>query len=336
MQNTIALQDWLRIMDAEYLSSFVHDGGASIKFAVTPEELRGELSTRLRALCKERDYLLVELNAASMQDPDPSAKLSDAFGAAGMRAHMPQDIFFSMARQVPWRLVTRRMILRLASEHGWQTDGVFYGSDDFLDAIKRANDLAESAFVHTALLSRIESSASLNRQMNKDFRVAMTHLCLNEDSRSDRYTGQPLLDWLTGRNTRISNVQPFFIHTPINRTTARYFIESALYWIQYVGYAGTVILFDNSRVMLAHDPHDGLRYYKRNMAVEHYELLRQFVDGVDRLTGTLLVVTPDVNFLDEGNKSRGYGIYPALRTRVMADVRDRNHANPVASLVRLS
>ena len=74
------------------------------------------------------------------------------------------------------------------------------------------------------------------------------------------------------------------------------------------------------------------------MAVEHYELLREFVDGVDKLANTLLVIVTGLDFLDEdtSTRSRGYSIYPALRTRVMDDVRDRNQANPIASLVRLA
>ena len=76
-------------------------------------------------------------------------------------------------------------------------------------------------------------------------------------------------------------MRDFSIYTGINRATARYFIESALYWIRHVGYAGTVILFDNSRVTVARNPKDGLRYYTRAMAMEHYELLR----GVHRRLG---------------------------------------------------
>ena len=72
------------------------------------------------------------------------------------------------------------------------------------------------------------------------------------------------------------------------------------------------------------------------MAREHYELLREFVDGVDSLSGTLMVVVTSNEFLDETKDRKGYGIYEALRTRVMNDVRDRHLLNPVASLSRLS
>ena len=133
-------------------------------------------------------------------------------------------------------------------------------------------------------------------------------------------------------------MRPFSIHTSINRTTARYFFESALFWLHHVGYPGTIILLDNSRVTLSRNPRDGLRYYTRAMVLEHYELLREFIDTTDRLTATLLVIVTSNDFLEEeaGARNRGFGIYQALMTRVIDDVRDRNLINPVASLVRLS
>ena len=183
----------------------------------------------------------------------------------------------------------------------------------------------------------IRVEVAQNRRMARDFRVAMTQLCLNENvAGNGDYVGQPLLDWLTGANTRIGNVRHFAIHTPINRTTARHFMESALYWIGYAGYAGIVILFDNRRVMLSRRPQDGSRFYTKAMVIDHYELLRELIDSADQLSRTLVVVSTGPDFLDEDTRSRGFGAYPALMTRVMNDVRDRNLVNPMASLVRLS
>lgn len=163
----------------------------------------------------------------------------------------------------------------------------------------------------------------------------MSHLCLLEASDAVEYEGQPLIDWLTGSNTRVSSVRPFSIYNSINRTTARYFIESTLTWLKFVGYAGTVILLDNARVMLPRNPRDGLRYYSKAMAIDHYELLREFIDGTDRLTATLMIVVPTSDFLDTDHTRRGYGIYQALMTRVMDDVRDKSLVNPIASLVSI-
>ena len=321
MPNTIPLLDWLEIMESEYLSTFIPNGGASVKFAVTSDQLKVDLHAALRERCEKLGILLVSLDAASQ------------------RAHMPQDLFHGLASSVNWREAARRMVLKLARERVYIVDGIDPQADvNVFEAIAQANGL-EHQFVLSNLRPQIQERVYREPLMARDFRVAMSHLCQLEDIRAgEAYGGQPIIDWLTGNNNRISSVRPFSIYTPINRTTARYFIESGLFWLRHVGYSGTVILLDNSRVTLARNPRDGLRYYTRAMVLEHYELLREFVDATDRLTSTMLMVVTSNDFLDEegGSRSRGFGIYQALMTRVIDDVRDRNLVNPVASLVRIS
>ena len=319
MTNSVSLHEWIRVIDTEYLTSFIQAGGASVKFAVTPDDLRPELYTTVARRCGELDCLFATISATET------------------RVHMPQDLFFKLADQIDWRLTARRMILKLAGEQGYRVRDIDARvAENVFDAIGRANDL-DSRFVLGAIRPAIQNQVFKNTKMAKDFRVCMSHLCLQEDTHGG-YDGQPLIDWLTGRNMRISGVRPFSIYSGINRTTARYFIESALYWIRHAGYSGTVVMLDSSRVTEARNPRDGLRYYTRPMTIEHYELLREFIDSIDRLTATLLIVVANNAFLDDGGerRSRGYGIYQALRTRVMDDVRDRNRVNPIAALVRLA
>lgn len=324
MPDPIPLNEWLHVIDNEYLSHFIREGGASIKFAVAPEESRAELAAAMKARCEAQGYLVAHLDAGAM------------------RAHMPQDIFFGLARQLDWRLLARRRILSLAKDKGYEVGGIDPGADgDIVEALANAKGLQSDYFRRVHFEPKIElgiqNDVFSSTALAKDFRVAMSCLCVCE-SDGGEYTGQPIIDWLTGETTRISDLRPFPIYTSINRTTARYFIQSALHWVRHAGYAGTVILFDNSRVTLAPDPKDGLRYYTKAMTMDHYELLREFIDGADRLAGTLMLVITSEDFLDGSadRGSRGYGIYEALQTRVMNDVHDRNLANPVASLVRLS
>ena len=319
MTNTIPAAQWLNHIDREYLATFIRDGGASVKFAVTAEEGRKPLVEELSARCTERECLFVALDAVKI------------------RAHMPQDVFFGLASQIDWRTLARRVVLQLLSAMAYRVDGIAPdGGVNIIEAVAQANGVKPESVLFE-LRPVVEREVSNNPNMARSFRVAMAHFCLfeRESPTSEAYPGQPLLDWLTGANTRISNVKSFGVHTPINRTTARYFIESTFYWVRQAGYSGTVVLLDNTRVMLSRNPRDGARYYTRAMTMDHYELLREFIDDVDRLSGFLLIAMADYAFVDE-QSARGWAIYPALRTRVMDDVRDRNIANPVAALARLS
>ena len=319
MDNTMPIQDWVDFIGEEYLKSFIRDGGASVKFAVTPEDLNNDLALSLAEQSRNLGCELVKISAA------------DA------RVHMPQDIFFAIARQLDWRQLARRVIVEMAKSRDYLAEGVDVTEDgNVFAAIGAANGL-EKATVLQTLRVEIQRQVFQNRSMARDFRVAMSHLCLNEDGAPDDiYIGQPLIDWLTGANTRISNVRHFSVHTPINRNTARHFMESIFYWLRYAGYAGVLVLLDNTRVTLASNPRDGARFYTKAMVMDHYELLRELIDSADRLSGVLVVVAASPDFLDEDTRSRGFGAYPALMTRVMNDVRDKNLVNPMASLVRLS
>ena len=254
MANEIPLYDWLKVLDDEYLSTFIAEGGASIKFAVTPESRKPALYEAIGSRCRDLDYVVVKLDAAET------------------RVHMPQDIFSEMASQVDWRRLARRLILRLAEEGGYQVDNIDPGTaDNIFETVANVNNL-DPQFVLQELRPKIQDEVFKEYRMTKDFRVAMTHLCWSENSRPNQYGGQPLIDWLTGTNTKVSSVRSFSINTAINRVTARHFIESALFWFRHTGCGGTVILIDNSRVAIPRNPRDGLRYYTKAMVMDHYEL----------------------------------------------------------------
>lgn len=318
MTNTIGITKWIELLDREYLSDYIKDGGSAVKIAVATEESRHELSGQLRAVSEDRGYLFTRLDAISR------------------RVHMPQDVFFGLALQFDWRLLARRVVLNLLDRRSFLVEGIDPASTpNVVGAVARANGV-EPRTVLLEMRPALETEVTKNPRMARAFRIAMTHLCIleKETDVSGNYAGQVLLDWITGVNSRIGNLRQYQIHTPINRTTARYFFESALYWVRFAGYSGTVILLDNSRVTVGKNPKDGDRFYTRAMTMEHFEFLRELIDDVEQLTGSLFITMADYAFVDP-QSPRGWAIYPALRTRVMDDVRDRNLVNPSAALVRL-
>ncbi len=317
MSNRIALDDWLEAIDREYLSDFIGAGGAAVKFAVANEDRRPALRQALKSRGESLGYLFVDLDATTC------------------RVHMPQDLFFGMARKINWRVLARRVVLSFLAEEGFGTEGIDAREPCMIDAVIAENGSGRDYIGHV-LRPYLENRIFRNADLSKAFRDAMLHLCRHEIQNTAgvvEYPGQPLLNWLTGEDGRIGQLRDYQIRTRIDRTTARYFLESTCHWIRQAGYPGMIILLDNSRVTIARNPRDGLRYYTKAMTLDHYEVLREFIDDTDRLSNLLLVVVTDYEFLDDSS-SRGWGIYSALRTRVMDDVRDRNIVNPVSSLVR--
>ena len=68
------------------------------------------------------------------------------------------------------------------------------------------------------------------------------------------------------------------------------FFESLFHWVRQVGYAGTAVILDDRRLMVAKNPRDGRVFYPRAMAMDHYELLREVIDSADQLDGLFMAV----------------------------------------------
>ncbi len=314
------LQEWLDVIGDEYLDGFVKDGGASIKFAVS---LRDDLNSLLEQALRDRvsvlGYQVVSVDSGIT------------------RVHMPQEIFFRIAEQIDWRLLARRAVLRLCEGLPYQTDAIDPETETpILETMSAANTVEENQ-IALDLRRVLPQAVTQNRNMSRDFRLAMTHLCLTEmGGAGQNLEAIPLIDWLTGRSRRVSNVRAYSIFNSIVRTNARHFLESLLYWVRFAGYPGTVVLLNDSRVTLRRNPRDGLQFYSRSAAMDHYELLRELIDGTDRLEGLFMVVLANEDFLDEDLRGKGFSIYQALKGRIGDEVRDRSQDNPMATLVRLA
>ncbi|MFN0107172.1 MAG: BREX system ATP-binding domain-containing protein [Bryobacteraceae bacterium] len=316
MTASIHPAEWLRHIEKEYLTTFIRDGGFAIKFAVSTDDApRSDVFDGLKTIGDRAGYAVVKIDA----------KVT--------KVHMVDEIFFRTAEQIPWSILSRKVIAKVAAESGYSwkesVDGPLY------------LDLAEANQVDPQMLlldlkKAIWNKVFKQRNLSKDFRVAMTHLCVAELSggQDGATTVKTLTEWLTGRNKAVSAVKPFQIFRKVNRATARYFFESLVNWVRLAGYPGVVILLDAQRVMAARNPHDNGLFYSKAAVLDTYEALRQFIDAADKLHGCFITVATDIAFLEDN--ARGIGAYEALKFRVFDEIRDKHLVNPMASLARIS
>jgi hypothetical protein len=305
-------REWLTFIEREYLSTFIREGGAAIKFAIPRDDsAREQVSEGLNSRAREMGFLAANVDASAT------------------KIHLAEDFFFRVADQIPWQQLTLKVIARLAELPEGETDGPSVEQIATRYGVGRKELLLE-------LRPKIVNNVSKNRALSKDFRVAMTHLCIAEISGGEggSTTFRLLTDWLTGRNNAVSAVKPYQIFSRINRTNARFLLESLLRWVRFAGLSGLVIVCDLRRLAVSRNPHDDLVHYSKAAVLDAYEVLREFLDGADRLTGFLMVLLPDVAFLDDF--SRGIHAYQALKFRIYDEIHDKSLVNPLASLVRLS
>ena len=307
---------WLRFTAQEYLSSFIRDGGCAIKFAVPLDDfVRPDVLGGIARIAHDAGYLLVEIDAAQT------------------KIHLIDELFFRAASQIPWEDLSRKVIATLADAAGyaWADEG-----DDPLYQRLAEKNRVDPQMLLLDLKKAIGDKVFKRRDLSRDFRVAMTSLCIAElTGGEDGAAGAKLLtDWLTGRNKAVSAVTQFQIFRKINRATARYFFESTTHWLKLAGCPGMVVLIDAARIKFPRNPNDGGIFYSKAAVLDAYEVLRQFIDGAGRLRSCFIAVVPDVAFLED--PSRGIDAYEALKFRVFDEVRDRYLVNPMASLARIS
>ena len=301
MTATIRPAEWLRFIEKEYLAAYVPGGGSACKFAVPmEEELRSDLLGGLAAIGKRAGYLVVNIDAGVT------------------KTHMVDELFFRTAEQIPWSKLTRMVIAKIAVESGYAWVDKAHGP--LYRHLAEANQV-EPQMLLLDLKQAIWKKVFKQRDLSKDFRVAMTHLCIAELSGGqDGATAiQALTEWLMGRNKAVSAVKQFQIFRRINRATGRHFYESLANWIRFAGYPGIVIALDAERLMLSRNPKDNRLFYSKAAVLDTYEVLRQFIDAADQMNGCFLTVVPSIAFLED--QSRGIAAYEALKFRVFDEDR---------------
>ena len=316
MTQPINKDAWLSALRTDYLETFVPQGGAAIKFGVPVDGADpSSVIQSVEALGDDLGFFTATVRSDET------------------RLHMIDQVYFKIASQVPWMQLTGIVLTKLATELGYRS--VAAGEAPFFERLAAANGV-EPRLVLMELRQKLNDRIFTQKRLAKDFRVAMTQLCLSQ------ITGGPaglkaadaLLDWLTGRNTLIAPVKPYYIFSRITRANARHMLESLFHWAQFAGAQGSVVMFDLARLAVAKNPKDERVHYSKTALLDAYEVFRQFIDSIDRMRGCLLVACPDPSFLDEANP-RGIGAYTALKARIFDEVRDERLANPMAALVRI-
>jgi hypothetical protein len=316
MTPEIDATEYATFLAEHYLKGFIADGGAAVKFAVATDY--AAIDGFKQALAEESERLgftFVRVDAAQ-------AKIS-----------MIQKVFFAVSAQIDWHGLARRVNSSLVAEL-YEVDG----GAMTVARIAEKNEIDESIVrreIHKGLSRDVIKSYALA----KDFRVAMAQLCLAQldDDALGQQSCTSILDWLRGDLRLISAVKPMQIYQRIGRHNARAMLVSTARWIRQTGGSGLIINLDLRAFAATHRrdvPEDEL-YYTPAALWDAYEVLRQFIDATDEMEGLFIVVSAPDSLLDEFS-NRSLQKYRALRNRIWDDVRDRQHANPYAPMVRIA
>lgn len=317
-------EDWLEIVQKEYLQDFIRGGGAAVKFVVPTDEIdHTDLRGKIHGISEAEGYLFAFVDAAKT------------------RMHMIDHLFHSVARQVDWDDLAFSFICRIISENGYKTPS--QGQEFSLRKLAELNG-RDQRLLQSELNSLLEKNLFCDYQMCQEFRIAMIRLC---QAQLDPTGISPvpsvvIKEWLRGELRRISEIKPALIFQKVMRHNARHMLCSLSYWLHLAGKSGLVIVMDISRCLLQRpkpkDPGDESRYYTKATTLDTYELLRQFIDATDEMEFCFNVVIAPLPFLQPPtpDNRRSVWEYDALKLRIWDEVHDKYRANPLSSLIRLS
>ncbi len=309
----LPLAEWLSVVEREYLSAFVPAGGASVKVAILDDAGLAEAADQLTRLGQSRGLLTVHADAGRT------------------RVHLMHELFFAIARALPWDSLVQRYLegLFAANAYAWP----------WPDAAMTMAELAAAFAVAPSLLARQRDqwlTADLwdDRRLAQDFRSAVLRLCLSRLEPNDAEAAAPVLQWLHGEKVPAALLRACDISVRISRTNARAMLVSLCYFVRKAGATGLLVTLDVRPLSRAAST-EGVRHYSPAAVMDTYEVLREIIDDAEHLPGLFVAVLADAA-LATGDPRRALSQYAALQMRLWPDVRPGDRQNPVAPLVWLA
>lgn len=313
---SVASEEWLDLIEREYVHDFVVAGGSMIKFAVGDEDRHTHVGSALAVLAERHGLMFVAIDAATS------------------KLHMIQDVFFSIARVLDWPAMAQNFVEALFARQSleWPQAG----------AAVPLHQVAEINRIDLTILRRdfrrwLTEEVMRDPDMTQDFRAAMTRLCLRRLEPEDSQLGitAPVIEWLRGELRSIGALREASITSKITRHNGRAMLRSICRWLRLCGRRGICVALDIRQLSKTGAAvGDGFRYSPAAV-MDGFEVLRQLVDDAEHFAGLLLVVLADDALVGDDAK-RSVGAYQALKMRIWDDVRPEGRDNPLAPLVRLA
>ena len=311
----LPFDQWIGVMQREYFDAFLPAGGAAVKFVIAGEDTAETLLHAIAGVAGRHGMIAARINAGDT------------------RLHMLQEIFFALARVLPWDDLVRRYVEELfaRNDYPWPEPG---------QKLTMA-ELAQEFGVAPNLLTRgrdqwLSRDLWDDPHLARDFRSAMLHLCLARLEPDGDSSVESILQWLCGEKVLLGQLRQFDIVSRITRTNARSMLISVCHWLRKCGVGGLVLALDLRPAMRpggrAGSAADQTVRYSTAAVMDLYEVLRELIDDIEDLPGLFVLALAD-QALVAGDRRRTLDTYKALEMRIWPDVRPGDRQNPLAPLV---
>ena len=308
----IALDTWLPLIEREYLTTFIPDGGSATRFVVADDETLARLSDALHSTGLNAGLSVIAIDTAAT------------------RLHMLHFAFFAVVRALDWDALLQNRLERLVGEAGYSWPII--GTQVTWAALSDHNGIAPS-LLRTTLQQQITRAIWDDPQLAQDFRNAMIALLDAELTDDEEGLGDSIRCWLRGEPGSLWLLRGAQIGARIGRHNARAMLTSLCHWLRSCGHPGLLIMIDVRRLLRdRREVADGI-VYTPAAVMDCYEVIRQLIDDAEHLEGLFLTVLADPRLINDDVPKRAVSQYTALKMRVWDDVRPHGQDNPLSPLV---
>lgn len=278
---TAGLDPYLPLIDEEYISTFIKQGGTAFKIVIG---VYGGGKTHflycVRDLAWQHNFAVSYVSLSPGESP----------------FHQLEKVYQAVAARITPPLTTEELF-----------EGYEQGIVNFLRHWVRCESeklQASGAYqdeIGETLVGRLENMQGVpSLSFAEAVKAAVRALA---DGAEDEFVH--ICQWLSGEGYDRYGHRAHGIMQPIDRTTALTMLRSLVHWVRHIGYSGLVILLDEA---------ERVPSLSTRQRQQHLSNLRELIDacGHTNFRGSMIFyAVPDENFL-EGRTQ----IYEALRQRV--------------------
>lgn len=310
---TLGREAWLDHIRDHYLANYIASGGSKVKVLVGGA---GSGKTHLlRCIQQDARTLGYETVYLTAQDYDD------------YRLNNLPNLYRAIAKQIDKERLVRGLCYSVAQELEYAVDK-YDGKDFFLSMMVEDTELPRDQAVR-----KIEKAAGQifrNVDFGPSFRAFAYRIIDSRMIKGNESDILRALNWLVGNKLDRHEKKDLLLFEQLNRTNARYWLNSLIHLLKIAGMTGLVVAIDDLEVMTERSEETGRFLYSPNAIKDVCELFRQLIDDAELLNNFLLLLAGRREMIED--EKRGFVSYDALWMRLQTGLVQKRF-NPLADMI---
>jgi P-loop Domain of unknown function (DUF2791) len=300
---------WLDHLRDHYLANYIADGGSKVKVLV------GGAGTGKSHLlrCAVQDARI--LNYQTVQLSALEYRLNDLPG-----------LYRAIVKQLDLGKLVKGLCHQVAKKLGY---GQYDDDSNLLSLLIEDQGLTRDLAVHE--IKRTIGLTLKDADFGASFRAFSYSVISSRLIMGNEDTIRLALKWLAGEKLERHQKQATLLFERLQKTNARYWLNSLIRLLHMAGMAGLVVAIDDLEVLTERHPETRRYRYTANAIKDTCELIRQIIDDVELLDHFMLLLAGRREMIDDDR--RGFKSYEALWMRLQSGLLPIDRFNPLGDIV---